>query len=52
VWGNDQEYGLRVRQNIEQLEKVLRDDSEESVEDFRQAWQQLRGTESRRFPEG
>lgn len=52
VWGNDQEYGLRVRQDIEQLEKVLRDDSEESVDDFRQAWQHLKGDESRRFPEG
>ncbi len=52
VWGDDKEYGLRVRQNIEQLEKVLKDDSEESVQDFREAWQQLRGAESRRFPEG
>lgn len=52
VWGDDHAYGLRVRQNIEQLEKVLKDDSEESVEDFRQAWQQLKGADIRRFPEG
>ena len=52
VWGDDKEYGLQVRQNIEQLEKVLKDDSEDSVEDFREAWQKLRGAESRRFPEG
>ena len=52
VWGDDKEYGLLVRQNIEQLEKVLKDDSEESVEEFREAWQKLRGAESRRFPEG
>ena len=51
VWGDDHAYGLRVRQSIEQLEKVLKDDSEESVEDFRQAWQQLRGADIRRFPE-
>ncbi|MBT8049138.1 MAG: potassium transporter [Xanthomonadales bacterium] len=52
VWGDDHAYGLQVRQSIEQLEKVLKDDSEESVEDFRQAWQQMRGAEKRRFPEG
>ncbi len=51
VWGDDREYGLRVRQNVEQLEKVLRDDSQESAEEFRDAWQKLRGVESRRFPE-
>jgi len=51
VWGDDREYGLRVRQNVEQLEKVLRDDSQESAEEFREAWQKLRGVESRRFPE-
>ena len=51
VWGDDHAYGLRVRQNIEQLEKVLKDDSEESVEDFREAWKRLRGVEARRFPE-
>ncbi|MBT8061728.1 MAG: NAD-binding protein, partial [Gammaproteobacteria bacterium] len=27
VWGDDQAYGLRVRQNLQDLEKVLRDDS-------------------------
>ncbi|NND44562.1 MAG: potassium transporter [Xanthomonadales bacterium] len=27
VWGDDQAYGLRVRQNLADLEKVLRDDS-------------------------
>ncbi|MFC1696515.1 NAD-binding protein, partial [Pseudomonadota bacterium] len=51
VWGDDHAYGLRVRQNVEQLEKVLKDDSEESVEDFREAWKRLRGVEARRFPE-
>jgi monovalent cation:proton antiporter-2 (CPA2) family protein len=52
VWGDDKEYGLRVRQNVEQLEKVLKEDSEESVEDFRDAWERLKGVEARRFPEG
>ena len=27
VWGNDEVYGLGVRQNLEDLEKVLRDDA-------------------------
>ncbi len=51
VWGDDKEYGLRVRQNVEQLEKVLKEDSEESVEDFRDAWERMKGVEARRFPE-
>ncbi len=51
VWGDDKEYGLRVRQNVEQLEKVLKEDSEESVEDFREAWERMKGAEARRFPE-
>jgi hypothetical protein len=45
VWGDDKEYGLRVRQNVEQLEKVLKEDSEESVEDFREAWERMKGAE-------
>jgi monovalent cation:proton antiporter-2 (CPA2) family protein len=32
VWGDDQAYGLRVRQNLEDLEKVLQDDSGVSEE--------------------
>jgi len=51
VWGDDKEYGLRVRQSVEQLEKVLKEDSEESVEDFRDAWERMKGAEARRFPE-
>ena len=51
VWGDDHAYGLRVRQSVEELEKVLKDDSEDSVEDFREAWHRLRGVEARRFPE-
>ena len=51
VWGDDQAYGLRIRKNIEQLEKVLRDDSEESQEDFREAWHKLQGAGIRRISE-
>jgi monovalent cation:proton antiporter-2 (CPA2) family protein len=33
VWGDDQAYGLRIRQNLEDLEKVLRDDRSSANED-------------------
>jgi monovalent cation:proton antiporter-2 (CPA2) family protein len=49
VWGDDHAYGLRVRQNIEQLERVLKDDSEEAESHFRDAWQSMRDAETRRF---
>jgi monovalent cation:proton antiporter-2 (CPA2) family protein len=49
VWGDDQAYGLRIRQNIEELERVLRDDSAEADSHFRDAWQSLRDAETRRF---
>ena len=32
VWGDDHAYGLRVRQNLEDLEKVLQDDTEDAEE--------------------
>ena len=28
VWGDDQAYGLRIRQNLEDLKTVLQDDEE------------------------
>jgi monovalent cation:proton antiporter-2 (CPA2) family protein len=49
VWGDDHAYGLRVRQNIEELERVLKDDSEEAEDHFRDAWQSMRDAETRRF---
>lgn len=52
VWGDDRAYGLRVRQSVEVLEKVLRDDREEVDGQFAQAWQVIADTESRRPPEG
>jgi monovalent cation:proton antiporter-2 (CPA2) family protein len=51
VWGDDQAYGLRIKQYVEQLEKVLKDDSDESQEHFRKAWKHLQGAETRRKPE-
>jgi len=41
VWGDDNAYGLRVRQNIEDLEKVLKDDSVEPDETYEEAWRRL-----------
>jgi glutathione-regulated potassium-efflux system ancillary protein KefC/glutathione-regulated potassium-efflux system protein KefB len=49
VWGDDHAYGLRIRQNIEELERVLKDDSEEAEDHYRHAWQSMRDAESRRF---
>jgi len=51
VWGDDHAYGLRVRENIEQLERVLRDDNEDLEEEFRDALQRLQGAEFRRLTE-
>jgi monovalent cation:proton antiporter-2 (CPA2) family protein len=49
VWGDDHAYGLRIRQNVEELERVLKDDSEEAEDHYRHAWQAMRDAESRRF---
>jgi voltage-gated potassium channel Kch len=47
VWGDDHAYGLRVRQNVEDLEQVLKDDSEEAEAHFREAWKYLQGAETK-----
>ena len=52
VWGDDRAYGLRVRQSIEELEKVLRDDRDDVEAQFEKAWEVIAETESRRPPEG
>jgi monovalent cation:proton antiporter-2 (CPA2) family protein len=52
VWGDDHAYGLRVRQSIEELERVLRDDRQESREHFERAWAQLQGAERRTEGDG
>jgi hypothetical protein len=46
VWGDDHAYGLRVRQYVEDLEQVLRDDSEEYEAHFRKAWGYLQDAET------
>jgi len=51
VWGDDQAYGLRVRQSIEDLEKVLKDDSDEAEAHFRKAWKHMQGAAARRESE-
>ena len=51
VWGDDHAYGLRVRQSIEELERVLKDDSAEAEGHFREAWQSMQDAEPRRFSE-
>jgi len=50
VWGDEHAYGLRVRQNLEDLEKVLQDDSEEAETHIRAAWKYLRGAEDKDEP--
>jgi monovalent cation:proton antiporter-2 (CPA2) family protein len=52
VWGDDQAYGLRVSQSIDDLEKVLKEDSAELDDGFREAWKQLQGAEGRRESPG
>jgi len=51
LWGDDHEYGLMVRENIEQLEKVLKDDDEDLDGEYRDALERLRGAEFRRLDE-
>jgi hypothetical protein len=40
---------VRIRQNVEELERVLKDDSDEAEGHFRDAWQSMRDAETRRF---
>jgi monovalent cation:proton antiporter-2 (CPA2) family protein len=47
VWGDDQAYGLRIRQYVEDLEKVLKDDSDDIDTHFRKAWKHLQGAEAK-----
>jgi hypothetical protein len=51
VWGDEQAYGLKIRENVEQLEQVLRDDNGEQDEEFREALERLQGAEFRRLKE-
>jgi len=51
VWGDDHAYGLRIRQYVEDLERVLEDDSEESEAHFREIWEYLRVAEAKNGPD-
>jgi monovalent cation:proton antiporter-2 (CPA2) family protein len=51
LWGDDHAYGLRVKQYIEDLERVLQDDSDEGEVHFNQAWETIKGVQSRYEPE-
>ena len=50
VWGDDNAYGLRVRQYVEDLEKVLKDDSDDEDEHFEQAWRIMQESEAKKTP--
>jgi glutathione-regulated potassium-efflux system ancillary protein KefC len=47
VWGDDHAYGLRIHQNLENLEKVLQDDAQEEDPGFNEAWTYLQGVEDK-----
>jgi voltage-gated potassium channel Kch len=46
VWGDDKAYGLSIKQSIEDLEKVLKNDSKDVQGSFRQAWDHLQSAEA------
>jgi voltage-gated potassium channel Kch len=46
VWGDDHAYGLRIRQYVEDLEQVLKVDSNDAEGQFRQAWKHIQGAET------
>lgn len=50
MWGDDQRYGLQIRQHLEDLKQVLQDDSDEAEAHFREAWRLLRDAEGGRSP--
>ena len=47
MWGDDQAYGLRVRQSIEDLERVLKEDRDYSEEQYEEAWARMKDAESK-----
>ena len=52
VWGDDHAYGLRIRQYVENLEKVLQDDTAEADAHISAAWKYLEGAGGEDDPEG
>ena len=51
VWGDDHAYGLRVRQSLEQLEKVLQEDSHEEDDNFDEAFDHMQDVVKRQVPD-
>ncbi|MDX1555777.1 MAG: NAD-binding protein, partial [Xanthomonadales bacterium] len=45
LWGDDVRYGMKIRQHLDELKKVLQDDSETAEEHFQEAWDLLRTAE-------
>jgi hypothetical protein len=50
VRGDDHAFALGMRQNLEDLEKVLQDDTHEAEEHIRAAWKYLQGAEDENTP--
>ena len=51
IRGDEHAYSLRIRQHVENLEKVLQDDSEEAESHIKAAWKYLQGAEGKDDPE-
>ena len=48
VWGDDHDYGMQIRQHLDELKKVLEDDTEMAEDHFQDAWKVLSETGTRR----
>ena len=46
LWGDDKRYGMEIRQHLDELKKVLQDDSDTAEDHFRDAWELLRDAEA------
>jgi len=46
VWGDDHHYGMRVREHLDELKKVLEDDTEMAEDHFQEAWRLLNNPQS------
>jgi voltage-gated potassium channel Kch len=46
LWGDEKSYGMQIRQHLEELKKVLQDDSEMAESHFREAWRHMRDAEA------
>ena len=46
LWGDDKRYGMEIRQHLDELKKVLQDDSDTAEDHFREAWKLLRDAET------